>query len=63
MQKAQQAFLHHHLGMGSIGHADGMSMASGGAGGDDGWLKGFLAHGQMAQAPRGWLFLHIAHFR
>jgi hypothetical protein len=63
MQKAQQAFLHHHLGIGSIGHADGMSMASGGASGDDGWLEGFLAHGQMAQAARGGSPLPFAHFR
>jgi hypothetical protein len=45
MQKAQQAFLDHHLGVGSVGQ----SMASG----DDGWLEGFLAHGQLAQAARG----------
>jgi hypothetical protein len=30
-----------------------MSMASGGAGADDGWLEGFLAHGQLAEAARG----------
>jgi hypothetical protein len=45
MQKAQQAFLDHHLGVGGVGQ----SMASG----DDGWLEGFLAHGQLAEAARG----------
>jgi hypothetical protein len=44
MQKAQQAFLDHHLGVGSVGQ----SMASG----DDGWLEGFLAHGHLANAAR-----------
>jgi hypothetical protein len=45
MQKAQQAFLDHHLGVGNVGQ----SMASG----DDGWLEGFLAHGQLTGAARG----------
>jgi hypothetical protein len=60
MQKAQQAFLSgHRIGMDiGEGQSNGsssviMSMASGGAGADDGWLEGFLAHGQLAEAARG----------
>jgi len=45
MQKAQQAFLDHHLGVGNAGQ----SMASG----DDGWLEGFLAQGQLTEAAPG----------
>lgn len=46
MQKAQQAFLSH-SGI-RIGSA-GQSMA----GGDDGWLEGFLAQGQSTEGAQG----------
>jgi len=44
MQKAQQAFLSH-SGIGGVGH----SME----GGNDGWLEGFLAHGQSTEGAGG----------
>ena len=41
------------MGMGMNQGEGSMSMASGVTGADDGWLEGFLAHGQMTEAAQG----------
>ena len=52
MEKAQQAFLTRSMS-GNAQQPDLLSMASGGARVDDGWLERFLAAGQVANSPQG----------
>jgi len=41
------------MGMGMNQGEGSMSMASGGASVEDGWLEGFFSHGQMTEAAQG----------